>query len=197
MLNLIRKKFGLHKSHRIVTALPISQSRKIMMHRNLVHLHYSHEYAYAKSNGADPSELNALNGEWARQVDALDEHEADVITTRLFRTAARLRIATPSRSEYNKSGLRLYWIDIDDGASEALSDTGIRKLTEDIRSELKWRRETRNHWMGYLGAMTGLVGAIAALFTVLHDGAKNDDPPACVISVDSHGATTIAPPVRH
>lgn len=176
---------------RFVEKLPLSEMQKIRVHRKQLYRRLDKASAYG-----DPEYLDFMGSEVFRHLQTLDDRESLLVTRKLCATASRLGVPEPAKTEYDKHANRRYWHDVFDGDQEALSSEGVRKLTEDIRAELKWRRESRNHWMGYIGMIAGAIGAAAALATVLHDSAKKEAPAACVISVDSRGMASVMPPAR-
>jgi len=193
MLKYLKKRFAGVNAHHIVEMLPITGMQKVRLHRNLLHRKF--DEAAAQGDG-DHQYMQYLHAELARDFDDLEDQESMLLTRQLCAKASRLRVPIPGKIVMDTTGMKVFWRDIFDGEQEALTEDGLRRLTDDIRAEIKWRRESRNHRIGYIGVITGAIGAAAALATVLHDIAKKDDPPACLISVDSHGVTSMKPPAK-
>jgi hypothetical protein len=148
---------------RWIDRLPVSRVRKLSLHRSVIDRHYISQFVYGKSVGMDHNDLNDINSAWGNEVAAIDDAEARLVTNSLCLTATKLRVQIPQQFSSDLTGLTSYWTTTSETSQRVLSDEGVRKLTEDIRAELRWRRESRKHWMGYIAAITGLVGAVTGL----------------------------------
>ncbi len=109
-----------------------------------------------------------------RDLEQSEDHELGVLTeedearyTRsLLRTARRLRVPVP-RSATGEGEPTGYWEQGSQTGARYLTEVGIERLREDIRKELKWRREARAHWLAFVPAVTGILGALIGLAAVL------------------------------
>lgn len=97
----------------------------------------------------------------------LHEERADVyITKHLITKARRLRVPTP-RLYTSDNQVSDYWCEGVTTNRWHLTDIGISALRNEIRIELKGRHESRLHWVVWLSAITGVVGAITGLVAVI------------------------------
>jgi hypothetical protein len=89
-------------------------------------------------------------------------------TKRLLRTARRLRVRIPDKYD-DKGELTDYWERAWDGPLY-LSESGDAQLRSAIRVERKERHEARAHWINWIAAITGLVGAVTGLLAIILAG---------------------------
>jgi len=87
-------------------------------------------------------------------------------TKYLMSRARRLVVPLP---DWNDD--RLWSIEANTG-EHVLTAAGINELRAAIRAEKKARREAVQSWLPWVGALTGIIGALTGLFAVLAKGAK-------------------------
>ena len=114
---------------------------------------------YAKHRkGLSGEELVQLRAEEGSEADPVLE-KIDVLTTRRFcQIANRLMVPLPDRSDED------LWEESPYGLGKVLTSKGIWELKKLIRQE---RRESREGFLWWLAALTGIVGAITGLVAVL------------------------------
>lgn len=146
----------------VILHAPVPRSWKRAWWRRRINEHYAPIYEQMAHGGADGNELNDFNSEWGRHLAYLEEEVELEMTDALVRKAEKLRLPVPPRG--SESG---FWQVTGQTDMPVLSDDGIRKLRDEIRTELKWRREQRAHWLTFMSVVTGVIGAITGLVALL------------------------------
>lgn len=126
---------------------------------------YAPQVAAARAAG-DRDELQHLEGSEDHELGMLDEEEAARYTRHLLRKAARLRVPVPRRATDDAEPTG-YWTRGDRTGASFLTDAGEERLREDLRKEVRWRRETRAHWLPFVTAVTGALGTAIGLLSLL------------------------------
>lgn len=106
-----------------------------------------------------------------RQANEYFEFEDSEIafTENLVREATKLRVPLPARPAWSEDGSENeYWKYSGSHGQRYLSPLGVSTLRNSIRQEKEARRNSRNHWLAWIGALTGLVGALTGLAAVLN-----------------------------
>ena len=102
--------------------------------------------------------------DWQYDLDETEDDEQNAITRGLLHRARSLLVPVPSR-DGGESGLP-YWEEGQFGTKH-LSRVGIARIRAAIREEEKARREARAHWVIWVSALTGLVGAATGLLAII------------------------------
>ena len=94
------------------------------------------------------------------------DEEADMLNTdRLTAQARRLRVPLPHRFE--KDGTESdAWQHADLVGRWVLTSKGSAIVREEIRRELKGRREAGPQWLVWLSSLTGVIGATTGLLAI-------------------------------
>lgn len=105
---------------------------------------------------------------WEEQEEDIIWHEEreGLYTRQLLRQAGRLHVPVPR--QYDDKGQQTdLWVSGDRTGTWYLTDEGVEQLRGAIREELRWRIERRGHWINWVAALTGLIGALTGLVAML------------------------------
>lgn len=105
---------------------------------------------------------------YERQQDEIEQYEADAVeySRSLLKLATSLRVPIP-RTFKSNSELTDHWSQSQFTGDLFLTDAGVGEVRAEIRKELGWRRESRAHWIAWITAITGLVGALTGLMAII------------------------------
>lgn len=152
--------------YRIITKLPLPQPILLNWGRYLL------EHAYARNISVARRQKNKelifeIESNQRFEIELHEEDEDAYITRRLISKARRLRVPIPHRR--NSDGLESeHWYESYHTGRWHLTETGIATLRNDIRNEIKARHESKLHWVAWLSAITGVIGAITGLIAVYY-----------------------------
>jgi len=118
---------------------------------------YERREKEARAKGNDEEYHNTII-EHVDSLHKIQEERRLFIQSKLIRKATRLLLLTSSHTD-NKS-----WEESELTGRHLLKESVIKDLRNEIRNELKERRETAIHWFSPL---IGLIGALTGLFAVL------------------------------
>jgi len=127
--------------------------------------------AYAKGINAarklkDKEKIESLEQDHRFEIDLYEEEEDAYLTKVLLSKARRLRVPVPHR--YNEDSTESeHWYEGNYTGRWYLTTRGVTALREEIRRELKARHEARSHWVVWLSALTGVIGAVTGLVALL------------------------------
>lgn len=148
----------------IIKWLPISGSirRRIFSAVN--------ERQYRKEIIAARQAKDSARAEELRQFHLLDlqeeyEWEEVKFTRKLVRRARQLRVDIPPRPVNDWTSE--HWILSQSQGDWYLTSAGINIVREAIRTEKRWQREQRAHYITWFTAIAGLIGTITGLVAVL------------------------------
>lgn len=98
----------------------------------------------------------------------MEEYESDAIefSRSLLKLASSLRVPVPSAYK-SDSELTEHWDRSEFTGQLYLTDAGVSAVRAEIRKEIGWRRESRAHWIAWITAVTGLVGALTGLMAII------------------------------
>lgn len=149
---------------RIVGILPVSRLRKLAWQRSLINAFFRRSVRKAKKTG-NPDETECAQSDWRFENALIDEEENQVVSQNLIREARRHRIPLPPY-DVNETG-EGYWEEGQAFGGKYLNDHGVLKLRKEIRVERKADNELRAHWIAWLAALTGVIGAVSGLIAIL------------------------------
>lgn len=132
--------------------------------RELLDRAYAEDIAEARRSN-DKARVASLEEDRRFELAMYDEEDDAYITQSLVRQAQRLRVPIPHRFNEDRSETE-YWEEGRYVTRAYLTRKGIAVLREEIRKELKARAEARSHWVVWLSAMTGVIGAVTGLVAV-------------------------------
>lgn len=150
---------------RIVSKLPIPTAMRLSWQRTLLDRAYAKDIAAARKS-KDEKKAQSLEHEHRFQLDMHDEEEDAYLTKTLLAKARRLHVPVPHLYNEDKT-ISEHWYEGHHTGRWCLSTSGIAALREEIRRELKARHEARTHWIVWLSALTGVVGAATGLVALL------------------------------
>lgn len=150
---------------RLMSKLPMPEETRLAWQRNWIDKAYATEIAAAREI-KDREKDESLERDHRLEIELHDEKEDAHLTNLLRRQARRLRIPVQHRYKDDKTESD-HWYEGHHTCRWYLTTRGIASLREDIRRELKARHEARSHWIIWLSAFTGLVGAITGLVALL------------------------------
>lgn len=149
---------------RIAGFLPLSKARKLALKARLLDsaFHKDIERARGARNFDAVRHLEDQHQFEARMMqEEMDQEYSD----RLVQTASQLRVPIP-RWRDEEGELTTDWLQGTETGYIYLSEKGIDRVREAIRSEERWNQEKRAHWILWITALTGLVGAITGLVAI-------------------------------
>ena len=150
----------------IVERFAVLKDLRLSWQKRLVTRAYQKDIRAAQL-AKDQGRVESLKHDQRFELVMLQEEEDVLFTCRLLRQANRLRVPIPSR--YSSEGqLADDWEETQYLGALCLTDRGVSKLREEIRREVRWRHEQRAHWIAWLSAITGVVGAFTGLIAVLY-----------------------------
>ena len=150
---------------RIVGRLPIPKGTKLSWQRHLTDRAYAKDIA-AAWKAKEKDKARSLQEEHRFEIAMHDEEEDAYFIEKLIRRARKLRVPIPHRYNEDQSESE-FWCEGNNTGSWFLTTRGFAALREEIRKELKARHETRSHWVVWLSALTGLIGAITGLVALM------------------------------
>ena len=104
--------------------------------------------------------------DWQYELDEAEEEEQGAYTRRLLHRARSLLVSVPARDGKELNG-DTHWEQGHTLGTWYLTRAGIARIRTAIRDEEKARREARAHWVVWVSALTGLVGAATGLLAII------------------------------
>ena len=150
---------------RLISKLPMPEESRLVWQRNWIDKVYAKEIAAARTSN-DREKVESLERDHQFEIELHDEEEDAHLTGLLRKQARRLHVPIPHRFNEDKSESD-HWYEGRHTCRWYLTTRGIAALREEIRREVKARHEARSHWVVWLSAFTGLVGAITGLVALL------------------------------
>ena len=144
--------------------MPLPRKLKKRWRKTIIDKEYDQEIENARKK-KDHDEVSMLI-EMRQNDEYLDYIDEEVSFTRdLIRTGRKLRVAIPAMRVQGKD-LSDDWCRDDNLDENYLSPSGILKVQEGIRKEIAWRQQSRAHWIMWISATTGFIGALTGLLAV-------------------------------
>jgi hypothetical protein len=150
---------------RIVAKIPLPQSNRLEWQRTLLDRAYARDIAAARKQ-KDNDKVEKLESQHRYEMELHEEDEDAYISKRLLYKARRLRVPIP-RLHTSDGQESEHWHQSNYTGLWHLTNLGITSLRSEIRNEIKARHESRSHWVVWLSALTGVVGAITGLVAVI------------------------------
>lgn len=152
----------------LVDRLPVPKSIRLSWQRVLIQNAYIRDIKAARMAG-DNKKIDELEQNQRLEIDMIIEQEEYLYSQRLLRQARRLRVPIPAFYTPDSKPTD-DWIETQYLGMWRLTELGIAKLREEIRKEQRWRFERRAHWVAWISAITGVIGALTGLLAVwLHN----------------------------
>lgn len=149
----------------LVQKLPLPMGTGLAWQRSLLDRAFRTEVATARKFN-DAEKIHSLKSDHRLEIDFQDEDEDAYLTSQLLVKARRLRVPVPRRYNEDKTESD-HWYEGQYTGGWYLTNHGIAALRAEIRSELKARHESRAHWVVWLSALTGVLGAVTGLVALL------------------------------
>jgi hypothetical protein len=149
----------------MVSKLPIPTGTHLAWQRTLLDRAYVEEIAAARKL-QDKEKVVSLERDDRFELDMHDEEEDAHLTNTLLAKARRLHVPVPHLYNEDKT-LSEHWYEGHYTGRWCLRTCGVGALREEIRREVKARHEARAHWVVWLSALTGVIGAITGLVALL------------------------------
>ena len=150
---------------RVVARLPIPTETRLGWQRTLLDRAYAKDISEARKL-KDKAKIESLERDHRFEIDLHDEDEDAYITRKLLAKARRLRVPIPHHYNEDKTESE-HWYEGRYTFRLYLTTKGVAAIREEIRRELKARHEARAHWVVWLSALTGVIGAITGLVALL------------------------------
>ena len=150
---------------RIVTKLPVPTGWRMAWQRALLDRAYAKDISAARKH-KDNEKVESLERDHRFEIDLHDEEEDAYLTKKLLSKARQLRVPVPHRYNEDKTESE-HWHEGDYTGRWFLTTRGFSALREEIRREIKARHESRAHWVVWLSALTGVIGAVTGLVALL------------------------------
>lgn len=133
--------------------------------RRTIQRGYGKDITTARSEGR-LNDVAHLEGAHRFEMELQQEQEDSFLTSNLLRQARSLRVPIPYVRSADGSESPL-WYEGRQTGGWYLSNSGVRHLRQEIRQEIKERHEARTHYVVWLTALTGIIGAITGLIAVV------------------------------
>lgn len=120
----------------------------------------------ARKDGAE--EYQRTFSEYLFEQQMLEEEIDEVLTRNMIGSARKLRVMVPPYPEGLEHGEEAeHWRRGQYTDRYLLTEKGYAVVRDAIREERKARQELNSHWVTWIAAATGLIGAITGLVAVL------------------------------
>ena len=150
---------------RLIAKVPMPTQTRLNLQRAWIDNAYAKDIAAARKAN-DKDRVETLERDHQFEIGMHDEEEDAYLTKTLVTTARKLRVQVPRIYEEGSTKSE-HWREGHYTGKWHLTARGVSALREEVRKELKARRESRSHWVVWLSAFTGLVGAITGLVALL------------------------------
>lgn len=150
---------------RLAAKLPIQTEMTRAWQRTLLNRAYAKDILAARKLN-DNEKVESLESAHRFEIDLDDEEEDAHLTKALLGKARRLRVPVPHRYNEDKTESE-HWYEGHYTGRWYLTSRGVAALREEIRREIKARHEGRAHWVVWLSALTGVIGAVTGLVALL------------------------------
>ncbi|PQA84060.1 hypothetical protein C5F52_06350 [Limnohabitans sp. TS-CS-82] len=145
--------------------LAFPRNFKLFLQRKKIDQIYSKEISMARKTG-DHEKMRSLEQDYFFDIALHEEEEDAFLTNKYLSKARQLHLSVPHRNEDDGKTSK-YWYEGRYTGCFYLTPLGFASLRENIRQELKARHDARAHWAVWLSALTGVIGAITGLASVL------------------------------
>lgn len=150
---------------RQIAKFPIPTCTRLAWQRTLLDRAYAKDISAARKL-KDTEEVASLESAHQFEIELLDEEEDAYLTKTLLAKARRLHVPFPHI--YNKDKTESeHWCEGQNTGRWHLTVRGMAAVRKEIRREVKARYEVRAHWVVWLSALTGVIGAITGLVALL------------------------------
>lgn len=149
----------------IVAKVPLPKSLRLHWQKILVDRAYRKDMVLALI-AKDREKVQDLEHERRTEIYFIEEEEDHILSKSLIRRARRLRVPVPHRFDPDGKTSE-FWCEGHYLGGWYLTDSGISKVREEVRKELRARHDSRAQWVIWVSALTGVIGALTGLIAVL------------------------------
>jgi hypothetical protein len=147
------------KIYTIIDRLPLPRDLRLRLLQTYIDSVYRKKMRDAQRAKAPGEAIESIHDDWMVE-DAFIADEQDLrFTRKSLRLAKRLRVPYPDDSDC--------WEETRTTGERILSAKGTEQLRMALREEQRWRQERRAHWIAYIAALTGVIGAVSGLIAVI------------------------------
>lgn len=133
---------------------------KLFKQRDKLHASFSEDIRKAHDGKKPEADIELIKADAMFEEQMVDEEISIIVTNNLIRQANRHFVPIPPHSEQNM------WSQCNVISNRyVLTNDGITRLRSTLRSEQKERNEM---WLTILAALTGIVGALTGLVSVMN-----------------------------
>jgi hypothetical protein len=154
--------------YKVIDHLPISRDMRLRWLRSYLDSKYSRDLRAAIKTEDSEERITVIHDDFQIDREFIDDEIYRRASERLLKQAFWLRVPVPSIFISEVGKMSEDWTKTSLSDMYVLSETGIAKIRELIRVEEKWRQERRAHWVSYIAAATGFIGALTGLVALLH-----------------------------
>jgi hypothetical protein len=137
--------------------------RRLQAQKRRTQLSYRKDIQDARTQKLGRAEVEKLERNEMSEVGWIQDEIAELQTRRLFRRAEKYLVPTP---EFDRDGPN--WSQSQMTGEWHLTRVGLAALRAAIRQEQKERREAVQGRLIWISMLTGLIGALTGLASVLH-----------------------------
>ncbi|MEF1312029.1 hypothetical protein QTO01_18230 [Vibrio mytili] len=150
--------------YKILRLLPLPKATKLNWIVSLT----ERDYRFGIGKVEQPEKVRELMDSCRWEVGLIQEELDYYLSQKILSKARKMRVPYPD-ADFDEDGQdkKQNWVDGHQTGYRFLSAKGYAEVRSGIRTELKERRELRSHWVVWLSAFTGLVGAITGLIAVI------------------------------
>lgn len=143
--------------------LPLTLEWRFRIRERIVTQSYEADMAAARERD-DMKEFQRLRRAQLRELSILDQKRVCAVSRQLVRRAHKYQVSVPKQlmADDNVNVLPP-WKLADDVGLYYLDETASKQISDEIRDEIIRRNEARAHTINWITAITGLVGAVAAV----------------------------------
>lgn len=153
------------KMFKVIQYLPVSTERKLAMKRALTIKLCMADIETARKL-KDRDKIRIAKDDLRYEVEMIDAEIDDNVTSRLLNDARKLHVAKPNVFLDDHKTLTDFWYESHITGGRYLTPQGVSAIRAEIRNELKWRRDSRVHYMTFITTITGLIGSSIGLISL-------------------------------
>ncbi len=155
-----RRRYIMWKFVRFVGKLPIPKSLRLSWQYIIIdHTYRKHISALRSSNETDRNNLKRIESSYQVEMSMINKERDEHYTKHLVKQARRLRVRVPNRIDDNGQPTS-YWEEGHVLGLWYLTDTGISRIRDEIRKEMKWRYEQRSFYTTWATGIMGIIGMV-------------------------------------
>lgn len=150
---------------RVVARAPFPKALRLSWQRILVDRAYRADIDRARL-AKDNEKIQSLEIDRRFEIEQIEEEDNQLLSGQLIRQARRLRVPIPHRFKEDGKPSE-HWYEGQYLGGWYLTNEGVARLRDEIRKERRARQDSRAHWVVWVSALTGVIGALTGLIAVL------------------------------